>query len=379
VNIVLMKILDQGGGGHHGHAHGGDDHGHSHDVFKLFKAMVAGSKKKKAPAAAGKLAEVGSCSSDHGAHGHAEHGHAEHGHEDGHHGHAHGGSGAAASCSGGHGHQDDEEKGADAHGHAHGSGGGEDKHGHAHGEAGEGDCDHGEHGSDDNINVRAAFIHAVGDLVQSVGVMIAAIVIWVVPDAHIADPICTFLFSILVLFTTFGVMRTAFTGLLNSVPPHINLVRIARALQALPGVSNVHDLHIWGYGTDRVALTVHLVADAPDAALEGAQRIAAAAGIAHSTVQTERCGSAEVANCYAFNEHVGACRLALTDGPAGAGGGHGHVHGAAAGNGGAGDSYAALEEEEEGGGGRHGHSHASSSRPGRSGSMASVRSPQGTA
>lgn len=61
-------------------------------------------------------------------------------------------------------------------------------------------------------------------------------------------------------------------------------------MQAIPGVANVHDLHVWAFGTKRVAMTVHLVSDNRDAALEAAQKIAAKHGITHSTIQTEQCG-----------------------------------------------------------------------------------------
>lgn len=75
------------------------------------------------------------------------------------------------------------------HGHSHGGGGG-----HAHGE---------------NINVRAAFIHVLGDVLQSIGVFCAAIIIYFKPDWHLADPICTFIFSLIVLCTTITIMKDA--------------------------------------------------------------------------------------------------------------------------------------------------------------------------
>jgi len=65
---------------------------------------------------------------------------------------------------------------------------------------------------------------------------------------------------------------------------------LSPSLQAIPGVANVHDLHVWSFGTKRVAMTVHLVSDNRDAALEAAQKIAAKHGITHSTIQTEQCG-----------------------------------------------------------------------------------------
>lgn len=60
-----------------------------------------------------------------------------------------------------------------------------------------------------NMNVRAAFIHVLGDMVQSVGVFIAALIVYFKPDWTLADPICTFLFSAIVLFTTFTIMKDA--------------------------------------------------------------------------------------------------------------------------------------------------------------------------
>jgi zinc transporter 2 len=76
-------------------------------------------------------------------------------------------------------------------GHAHSHGGGGGDHGHSHGK-----------GGGENVNIRSAYIHVLGDAAQSVGVMIAAALIWYEPAWRIADPICTFVFSIIVLYTT---------------------------------------------------------------------------------------------------------------------------------------------------------------------------------
>lgn len=91
----------------------------------------------------------------------------------------------------------------DTHGHSHGGGGGG---GHGHGEGGHG---HGEggHSHSENINVRAAFIHVVGDVLQSIGVFCAALVIYFFPTWKLADPICTFIFSVVVLFTTITILK----------------------------------------------------------------------------------------------------------------------------------------------------------------------------
>jgi zinc transporter 2 len=76
---------------------------------------------------------------------------------------------------------------------------------------------------EENINIRAAVVHVIGDIIQSIGVIIAATLILFVPAAKIADPICTYLFSILVIFTTVPVFRDCIAVLMESVPTSIDL------------------------------------------------------------------------------------------------------------------------------------------------------------
>lgn len=90
------------------------------------------------------------------------------------------------------------------------------------------------------MNVRAAFIHAVGDLLQSIGVMIAAGLIWYDEERfRIADPICTLIFSIIVVFTTVNLMRDILSVLMESVPPGMDYTEIALALKQLVDVAQV--------------------------------------------------------------------------------------------------------------------------------------------
>ncbi|CAF3569855.1 unnamed protein product [Rotaria socialis] len=114
-----------------------------------------------------------------------------------------------------------------------------------------------------NINVRAAIIHVIGDFVQSVGVLCAAILIKFKPEYKLADPICTFIFSVLVLFTTITIMRDIIFVLMEAVPPHVNYSRVVDDLLRIPGVRNAHSLHIWSLSMQRAALSVH-VAINPD-------------------------------------------------------------------------------------------------------------------
>lgn len=72
-----------------------------------------------------------------------------------------------------------------------------------------------DHGNDKNINVRAAYIHVLGDFFQSLGVFVAALIIYFKPEWAFLDPICTFLFSFLVLITTFNIIKDVLNVLME--------------------------------------------------------------------------------------------------------------------------------------------------------------------
>ncbi|XP_064487603.1 proton-coupled zinc antiporter SLC30A2-like [Ornithodoros turicata] len=110
-----------------------------------------------------------------------------------------------------------------------------------------------------NFNVRAAFVHVVGDLLQSIGVLIAAIVVYFCPSCGIADPICTLVFSVIVLVTTIAILGEALNALMEGIPHGIDYEQVQSLLLSVPGVARVHDLHIWSLSLDRVALSAHVV------------------------------------------------------------------------------------------------------------------------
>jgi len=175
-------------------------------------------------------------------------------------------------------------------------GGQEHAHGHDHGDEG-----HGGHGHGHNVNVYSAFIHVLGDCIQSVGVMIAAALIWGLgPHWTLADPITTFLFSILVLYTTIGLLRNSLGVLMESVPRGIKPEKITSDLAAVPGVIAVHDLHVWSLTVGKISLSVHLKADAaadPHKLLKAANKVLKKNhGIKHTTIQimTEDCDHGEI-------------------------------------------------------------------------------------
>ena len=112
----------------------------------------------------------------------------------------------------------------------------------------------------ENINIRAATLHVLGDLLFSVGVLISSIVIFFFPSFTIIDPLCTFFFSVIVLFSTVRILRDSISVLMEATPGHINMDNMRTDLLAIQGVSQLHCLHIWSL-SHKTALTVHVVVE----------------------------------------------------------------------------------------------------------------------
>jgi len=96
-----------------------------------------------------------------------------------------------------------------------------------------------------NVNLHAAYLHVLGDLAQSVAVLIAGLVIWWKPSWHLVDPIVTLLFCTMVFYSTLSVIRNSVAVLLEEVPPHIDWESVHDAISNVQNVERVHDLHIW--------------------------------------------------------------------------------------------------------------------------------------
>lgn len=153
--------------------------------------------------------------------------------------------------------------------------------------------DHVHSHSHANINVKAAFIHAVGDLIQSVGVLLAAVLIWFKPEWHLADPVCTITFGLLVLWTTFGLAKKSLIILMVSTPENISPSQLRDELRSIPGIVGVHDLHVWTLVPGKDISSVHLVIDdwsekdCYGRIMREAHRIMCSKGIHHSTIQID--------------------------------------------------------------------------------------------
>lgn len=150
-------------------------------------------------------------------------------------------------------------------------------HGHSHGGSSAGHSHNGETSShshnngiantgsiipeQENMNVRAALIHVISDFMQSLGVFIAALVMYFKPEWNVIDPICTFLFSILVLLTTIAIMKDALLVLMEGVPKFLDYTEVMQTFMSIPGVVRVHNLRIWALSINKIALAAHLAVE----------------------------------------------------------------------------------------------------------------------
>jgi len=113
-------------------------------------------------------------------------------------------------------------------------------------------------GADSDLNIKGAFYHLLADALVSFGVVVAAIIIHFTGYLWI-DPITGLLIVAVILWGTWGLLRDSIGLILDAVPHYIDHTGINEYFAHLPGVTAVHDLHIWGLSTREVALTVHLV------------------------------------------------------------------------------------------------------------------------
>ncbi len=142
-----------------------------------------------------------------------------------------------------------------------------------------------------DLNVRGAFLHMLADALVSAGVVVAGALTLAFGWTW-TDPVASLLIAAIIVVGTWGLFRQSLHLMVDGVPAHLNLVEVRECLQGLPGVAQVHDLHVWAMGTSEVALTAHLVmpaAPADDVFLQAATTsLRERFGIAHVTLQASR-------------------------------------------------------------------------------------------
>ena len=143
-----------------------------------------------------------------------------------------------------------------------------------------------------DLNLRAVFIHNLGDALSNIALIAGA---WLIhrTGQTLIDPLIAFLIAGMIVWTALGVITESTNILLESLPKGMNLERVANAMLEVPGVREVHDIHIWSLGTQSHALSCHIhILDMPTSESERiCQRLrevlANAFGITHSTIQFE--------------------------------------------------------------------------------------------
>jgi cobalt-zinc-cadmium efflux system protein len=146
-------------------------------------------------------------------------------------------------------------------------------------------------GSKTDLNIRGAFLHMAADAGVSMGVVLAGVGILLTGWLWL-DPTTSIIVVVFIVAGTWGLLRESLDLAMDAVPRHIDTNDVRAYLSNLPGISGVHDLHIWGLSTTDVALTAHLVKKNP----EGDDRLIARIkkelkeqfGIDHITIQWER-------------------------------------------------------------------------------------------
>jgi cobalt-zinc-cadmium efflux system protein len=144
-----------------------------------------------------------------------------------------------------------------------------------------------------SLNLRGAYLHMMLDAAGSVGAIIAGLAV-VIAGAEWVDPLMSILIGLLVLWSTWSLLRDTINVLLEGVPRGLDVGAVEASLTSAPGVQEVHHLHVWDLASDMPALSAHVVLDGEptlhDAQLQGdalKSMLVERFGIAHATLELE--------------------------------------------------------------------------------------------
>ena len=144
---------------------------------------------------------------------------------------------------------------------------------------------------DHDLNIRAAFMHMLGDAVSSVAILAGAIAIHFT-GVNAIDPVLSILIGALIIWTAWDIIQESLNVLLEGLPRGMELSRVTAAMRQVTGVIDVHDLHIWSLGSSAHALSCHvLIEDMPpsesNAILQRINELLNTFHIHHTTIQFE--------------------------------------------------------------------------------------------
>ena len=141
-----------------------------------------------------------------------------------------------------------------------------------------------------NLNLRGVFLHVLSDALGSVGTILAGVVIlWT--GWHWADPAASIVIGVLILLSSFSLVRESVDILMQATPRHLDLAEVQRTLETVAGVKQIHDLHVWTLTAGLFTLTAHVVVNGAHdhhALLDALEKtIQERFGIDHITIQLE--------------------------------------------------------------------------------------------
>ncbi|MDD4589238.1 MAG: cation diffusion facilitator family transporter [Parabacteroides sp.] len=113
-------------------------------------------------------------------------------------------------------------------------------------------------GKDKDLNIKGAYLHMAADALVSIGVVVSGIII-AQTQWYIVDPIIGFIIALIIIYSTWGLLRNSLRLSLDGVPEGININKIIQSISAINGIENIHHLHIWAISTTETALTAHVL------------------------------------------------------------------------------------------------------------------------
>jgi cobalt-zinc-cadmium efflux system protein len=165
-------------------------------------------------------------------------------------------------------------------------------------------------GSKNNLNMRSAYVHMLGDAFAALGVVIVGIIIYY-SHAYWLDSVASVGIAIFILYSSWGILNEAVNILLESVPKGINLEEVTKVIQAVPGVVLAHDLHVWTISSGMIACSCHIVVS--EHSIKSGQQVMRSViqeleqkfDINHTTIQVEGDGCDPLeTNCFPQSREI---------------------------------------------------------------------------
>ena len=143
-----------------------------------------------------------------------------------------------------------------------------------------------------DLNVRSAYVHMLGDAISAAGVVVAGVVM-AFTGASIADPLVSILIGVLILWSSWGILKESVNILLEAIPEGMNMAKVEETIGRVHGVLEVHDLHVWTVGSGMICCSCHIMVN--EQSVRSGEHVLRAVteelehnfGIAHTTIQVE--------------------------------------------------------------------------------------------